>query len=115
MILEFRVLSLKQNSKELQKMEERLSRLRNENNLRHEMKNEFIIVGEQTVDGKEYFKVNQLNKEGLSLFPDIDIADVSLTVPKEELEWDGSLYTEIDIPKENLSVDTVDNILKLNM
>nr|UVX42522.1 MAG: hypothetical protein [Bacteriophage sp.] len=114
MILEFRVINLKDSSKYLKSMLERSEMLRKQNNLRHEMKNEFIIVGEEIVDGKEYFKVNQLNEHGLSIFGELDLATISLTIPKEEFIWDGTLYTELDIPKENLTLDLIDDIKRLN-
>lgn len=114
MKLEFRLMKLKENSKFLEIMREQTEKLRANNNLRHEIKNEFIIVGERNIENEEYYKVNQLNENGLSTFGDLDLAFVSLTIPKKEFIWDGETFTVLDIPKKNLTVDLIDDIKRLN-
>ncbi len=114
MLLEFRLISLKEESKYLAAMIRQTEMLRKQNNLRHEMRNEFIIVGEEVIDNKEYFKVNQLNENGLSIFGGLYLDEIALTIPKDDFMWDGTLYTELDIPKENLTLDLIDNIKRLN-
>lgn len=114
MKLEFRAVELKEDSKWLEKIKKQIEVLRANNNLRHEMRNEFIIVGEVNIENEEYYKVNQLNESGLSTFGGLDLATIALTIPKKEFNWDGETFTILDIPKENLTVDVIDNIKRLN-
>lgn len=114
MLLEFRVVELKGNSNWLERMKKQTEMLKANNNLRHEMRNEFIIVGEERIENEEYYKVNQLNKNGLCIFGGLDLSTISLTIPKKEFNWDGETFTRLDIPKENLTVDIIDDIKRLN-
>ena len=114
MILEFRVMRIKDGSVWLESMIKGAEMLREKNNLRCEIKNEFIVVGEEKVNDIEYFKVNQLNKNGLSIFAELDLATIALVVPKKEFIWDNITYTELDIPKKNLTVDLIADIKRLN-
>ena len=106
MKLEFKVFSVKEDSvylKSLKKSYERIEPL-------HEFKNEFIVVGE---NGKQY-KAQQLHENGMTVFGGMDIAFIALELPKEDFIWDGATYTEMDIPKKNLTLDTIDDIKRLN-
>lgn len=107
MKLDFKLMKLKEESetfKRLMKLYKKIS------NPRHQFVNEFIVVGYE--DGN--YKVLQLNEEGLSLFGGLKLDFLAYSIPKEELIWDGSLYTELDINKENLTIDIIDNIKSLN-
>lgn len=125
MILKFRVISLKDSSKYLKNILERNEILRKQINLRHEIRNEFIIIGEEIIDGKEYFKVNQLDENtlsifkkldenGLSILEELDLATISWTIPKKEFRLNNTLYKELDISKQNLTLDLINDIKKLN-
>lgn len=114
MELEFRAVELKEDSKWLERMKKQTEILKANNNLRHEMSNEFIIVGEENIQNEEYYKVNQLNESGLSIFGGLNLATIALSIPKKEFNWDGETFTIIDVPKENLTVDLIDDIKRLN-
>ena len=107
MKLEFKVVSLGENTKTYKNLKSCYDRIANP---RHEFRNEFIIIGE---DG-EYFKALQLHEEGLSLIGGLGLEDTAYLIPKKHFEWDEGLYTEIDIPKKHLSVDVIENIQRLN-
>lgn len=107
MKLEFKVVSLKEDTRAYQNLKSCYDRIPNP---RHEFRNEFIIIGED----EEYFKALQLHEEGLSLIGGLGLEDTAYLMPKEHFEWDESLYTEIDIPKKHLSVDVIENIQRLN-
>lgn len=83
--------------------------------------NEFIIVGEQSFDkGRlECYKVHQLEKDGgLKLIAGIELDVLAYTIPKADLELKsvdiGYETVEIDIPKEYLTMDIIENIQRLN-
>ena len=107
MKLEFKLLSLKECSKYLKNLKNSYERI---DNPIHEFKNEFVVVGEN----EENYKVQQLHEQGMNVFSEIDIAFIALEIPKKEFKWDGNTYAEIDIPKKNLSLDTIDDIKRLN-
>lgn len=114
MKLEFRSVELKEDSIWLERLKKQTESLRASNNLRHELTNEFIIVGEENIENEEYYKVNQLNENGLSIFGGLDLTTIALTIPKKEFKWDGETFTILEIPKENLTLDIVDDIKRLN-
>ena len=114
MELEFKAVELKEKSTWLEEILRRQTQLSKNNNPRFKMLNEFIIVGEENIDGEEYYKVNQLSETGLSIFGGLDLATIALTIPKKEFDWDGQSFIVLDVPKENLNIDIVDNIKRLN-
>ena len=63
---------------------------------------------------KNTLKHYNYTKEGLSLIGGLGLEDTAYLIPKKHFEWDGSLYTEMDIPKKYLSVDVIENIQRLN-
>ena len=103
----FRVVKLNEESKTFKSLKSVYDRI---SNPRGKFINEFTIVGE---DGKNY-KALQLNETGLNLIGDFKLDYISLIIPKKDFWWDGTLYTELDIPKERLNVDLIDNIIRLN-
>jgi len=107
MKLEFKVFSVKEDSVYLKSLKNSYERI---DNPLHEFKNEFIVVGEN----EKQYKAQQLHENGTTVFGGIDIAFIALEMPKEDFIWDGTTYTEIDIPKENLTLDTIDDIKRLN-
>lgn len=82
--------------------------------------NEFIVVGEKIIEGKEYFKVHQLGKNGLQLVGGLKLDELAYSIPKSEVKLlnDGDIgidYTELDIPKEYLTMGIIENIQRLNV
>lgn len=110
MKLEFKVFKLKEESQSLKYIKNRIERLKKDGKLKYNLKNEFIIVGEEN----EYYKVQQLHENGLTLVDGLDIEELSLRLLKKELEWDGVTFTILDIPKKYLNIDIVDNIKIIN-
>lgn len=80
--------------------------------------NEFIIVGEEKVDGKEYVKVHQLTNNGLRLIRGLPLEETAHLVEKSNLKLAGEDWykdsVEIDIPSEYLSMELIENIQRLN-
>lgn len=107
MKLEFKVFSLKENSIYLKSLKSSYEKI---DTPRHKFKNEFIVVGED----KNYYKAQQLHEKGMTVFGGIDIAFIALEIPKEDFIWNGTIYTQIDIPKENLTMEIIEDIQRLN-
>lgn len=77
--------------------------------------NEFIIVGEDK--SLNLFKVQQVDKGEIILINGLKIDEFAVVVSKEDIQIKGDLGVEIqefDIPKEYLTLDAVDTILRLN-
>lgn len=80
--------------------------------------NEFIVVGEKDLGkGFDCFKVQQLYKKGLQLIDGLKIDD-TYNILKKDLRLKGNSHdyetVELNIPKEYLTLDIVDNIKRLN-
>lgn len=81
--------------------------------------NEFIVIGEKLVS-KDYdcFKALQIQKKGLCIIGGLPIAETAYHIKKEDLKLKsdgiGCEISEFDIPKKYLSLDVVDDILRLN-
>lgn len=117
MELEFKAVKLNKDSiwlEKLQKYDNQDLKLGQVKDLKNEFNNEFIIVGEDEIKEEEYFKVHYITQNGLVLFGGVDIVTMSLLIPKKEFVWDGESYTVIEVPKEFLNLDIVENIQKLN-
>lgn len=105
MLLEFIVREVKEHTK-----------LDNELLGKFSAENEFIIVGEENIPNYgDCYKVQYIG-DGLSLIPGVNIAEQSYTCLKSDIEELGSCFdiAELDIPKEYLTLDIVDDILRLN-
>jgi hypothetical protein len=108
MLLEFKLYELKEES-----------RLYKKAVIEAKGPNEFIIVGEEML-GKDCdcFKVHQMGKEGLKLIGGLDIVESAFLARKEDLilKADNCSYesTEMDIPKEYLTMEIIENIQRLN-
>jgi ADP-heptose:LPS heptosyltransferase len=107
MILEFKLFKLKEDSR-LFKLINKITKL-----------NEFIIVGEEKVEDKEYYKIHQLTENGLQLIGGLPLDEVAYSVEKSDLipTNEGGIgidYTEIDVPKEYLNMDLIETIQRLN-
>lgn len=81
--------------------------------------NEFIIVGEEKVgDTLDCFKVQQVENDTLCLIGGLLIDEAAYLISKTDLQiktWQyGTEISEFDIPKQYLSLDTIENIKRLN-
>lgn len=80
--------------------------------------NEFIIIGEEKIEDKDYFKVHQLTEKGLVLVGGLPLDETAYSIEKAGLkplnDGIGIDYTEIDIPKEYLTMDLIETIQRLN-
>ncbi|HEY5576224.1 MAG TPA: hypothetical protein VIK34_05845 [Clostridiaceae bacterium] len=76
--------------------------------------NEFIIVGE--VD--DNYRVLQLRDSSLTLFSNVKLDNIALLIKKEDLEFKsdgiGVESAVLDIPRKHLTLDIIENILRLN-
>lgn len=75
---------------------------------------EFIVVGEEG----EFFKVLQIKDSGIPTFADVPIDMMALQIKKSDMKFYGDGIgiesAEFDIPKKNLNMDLIENILRLN-
>lgn len=81
--------------------------------------NEFIIVGEEVIKNNEHYKLLQLNDNGIKLIGGLLLDEAAYTIEKSDVmlkkdEYPGTLYTELDIPKEFLTVDIIETIERIN-
>lgn len=111
MKLEFKLMTIKDGSRHLDSLIHMHKNLKDANN---GFRNEFVIVGEQKIGDIDCYKVQQLNEQGMNVFADLDIGFMAMDIPKKDLIWDNQTWCEFDIPKENLSLDTIDDIKRLN-
>lgn len=77
--------------------------------------NEFIVVAEEG----EYYRVHQLDEQGgFNLVKGLNIVELALYIEKDDLKVVGdgisTEYIEIDIPKEYLNMDIIEEIQRLN-
>lgn len=107
MNLEFKILTLKEDSETFKKHKDNYDRLPNP---RCSFSNEFIVVG----DDDKCFETLGLTDKGLTLIADFKIDVCAYIMPKEDFEWDGSSYAVLDIPKERLSLEIIENIQRIN-
>lgn len=80
--------------------------------------NEFIVVGEEIIDGKEYFKIIQLIQvdEGaiaLKLIGGLKLDDAAYSIEKMELKMTDD-FIEYEIPKDYLTIELIETIQMLN-
>lgn len=81
---------------------------------KYDVPNEFIVVGE--VD--DCFLVQQLTGKGLVMVGGFPLDEMAYSIAKKDLfplsSGMGTDYTEIEIPKEYLTLDLIEKIQKLN-
>lgn len=75
-----------------------------------EFRNEFIAIKEN--DGN--YEVHQLCEKGLGIIGGNKLDSLTIKIPKEEFLWDGATCTRIDIPKDLLTLDLVEEVLNTN-
>lgn len=110
MILEFNTYELKEDSKNYKMI------IKNDS-----IPNEFIVIGEEMVENTPYYKTHHLDSNGLCLIGGLPIDECAFTIRKEDLRLKtfkdglgGYEIQEIDIPKEYLTMDIIENIQRLN-
>jgi hypothetical protein len=108
MLLEFKTCQLKKGTKNYKQLIENIK-----------LTNEFVVVGEENIkDYADCYKV--LNApENMSLISALTLDEQAMRIPKDELELKkddlpGYETQEIDISKEYLTLDIVENIQRLN-
>jgi hypothetical protein len=78
-------------------------------------KNTFIIVGEEN---ERYFQVQQIDEKGLGLISGLKINQAAFIVKKEDIKLKSGGFgyesVELDIPKEYLTLDIIEGIIRLN-
>lgn len=83
-------------------------------NIMPNIKNDFIIVGED----ENYFKLINVGSEKIKLTKGLNIEEIAYLFNKSDVKLQGNnLYTdtiELDIPQEYLSMEIIENIKKLN-
>ena len=81
---------------------------------KYDNSNEFIIIGED----KEHFKVHQLTEKGLCLVGGMPLDEMAYSINKKDLmplnDGIGVDYTELEIPKEYLTLNLIEDIQRLN-
>ncbi|MCR1821271.1 hypothetical protein [Terrisporobacter muris] len=75
-------------------------------------KGEFIVVGELMVDNEEYFMCHTIT-DGIKLIDGVNIQDFSYRLPKNYFKKTGE-SVELDIPKNYLTLDIIEDIQRLN-
>jgi len=102
--LEFKIYKLKESSK----MYEQL--------IGCDSDNQFIIVGEDNELG--CYHAHQLDNGVIMIIGGLSIKECSLLIYKDDLEIDADeiscMTAELDIPKNNLAIDIIDDIKRLN-
>lgn len=85
--------------------------------------NEFVAVGEETIEGNKYLKVVQLidgedGSTGLKLIGGLKLDIAAYSIEKNELKPKGDGvgidYLELEIPKEYLTLKLIETIQMLN-
>lgn len=98
MNLEFKVYQLKENSKFGKNIREK----------------EFVIVGEEG----DYYKACGIQDENICMLADIKLDEFAYIFPKDDLEIkydEGAiLIYEFDIPQKGLTIDIIENVIRLN-
>lgn len=110
MDLEFKIYKIKENSSWYQVVK------------KYNGLNEFIIVGEEKnksfKDDKKYLKMLELDENGLTVFGDLKLDEMAYLIPESEIKLAGDgvgiEITELNIPKNHLTMELIENIQKLN-
>ena len=75
---------------------------------------EFIVVGKELIEDEEHYLLQELKEEGLRLVKGLNIQMISYRIPKRFLVKKEFETVELDIPKDYLSMDIVEDIQRLN-
>lgn len=79
--------------------------------------NEFILVGEWEKEGTQFYQLQHLGEDGIKLIGGIKIDRSAYLVEKKDVILQVSndyIFTELDIPKEYLTMDVIESIQRLN-
>lgn len=104
MNLEFKIYRLKKDSETYKRFKKKINKFNNN----------FIIIGET----KDVYMTHNLTDRGLLLINGLGLEECSFLIPKKEMELVSDncsfMSTELNIPKNKLNLDLIDNILRLN-
>lgn len=79
---------------------------------------DFIIVGEESLNETPYFRAHKLDDAGLKVIGGLNLIDTALYIEKSKLSVSkdnlGYEIVELNIPGEYLTIDIIENIQKLN-
>lgn len=107
MDLDFRLCSIKKDSKSY----DIWSRM---GSLRDDIDSDMILIGEEYIDKERNYQLIPVEKDtSIKLIKGLSLTDIAYLVPVEDTVISNKKYT-LDIPKEFLDLDIVDNIHKIN-
>ena len=75
---------------------------------------EFIVTGKELIEDEEHYLLQELNEDGLRLVKGLNIQMTSYRIPKRFLVKKEFESVELDIPKDYLTMDIVEEIQELN-
>ena len=75
---------------------------------------EFIVVGKELIEDEEHYLLQELKEDGLRLVKGLNIQMISYRIPKRFLVKKEFESVELDIPKDYLTMDIVEEIQELN-
>jgi hypothetical protein len=82
--------------------------------------NEFIIIGEKMVEGyADCYKALPISDDGLKLISALTLGEQTMAIPKSDLQLKnddlpGIEIQELNIPKEYLDMEIIEDIQRLN-
>ena len=76
---------------------------------------EFIVVGKELIEDEEHYLLQEWKEEGLRLIKGLNIQMISYRIPKRFLVKKEFETVDLDIPKDYLSMDIVEEIQELNI
>lgn len=106
MELEFMGLKLKGNSNWLIKLREIYNFIPQKD---YNFLNKFIVIDEEVIGGKHFYKVQQLSNKGIRIIDKLDIGFTSTQIPVDEFDERFSEKVRVYVPKENLTKEIIDN------
>ena len=75
---------------------------------------EFIVVGKELIEDEEHYLLQELKEDGLRLVKGLNIQMTSYRIPKRFLVKKEFETVELDIPKDYLTMNIVEEIQRLN-
>jgi hypothetical protein len=81
--------------------------------LKQYIDSDFIAVGEEIIKNTTFIKLISVDNSQICLIGGLMLDEAAYSVPKTDIEK-TCFINEFDIPKDYLSLDTVENIQKVN-